>query len=469
MPQVALLEVPGARAGVTVPPEVILVAVGRAIVITAPDGTIVSWNAEAERMYGWAAEDVLGKGLIDVTNPELAPQDDAAEIMSQLMAGRTWSGEIVVQRRDGTRFPALVVDTPVFEDGELAAIIAVSSDMSDWRRLEAANEQLAHRYQLGFERAVQPVSIVDLDGLFVDVNPALCSFLGLPAASIVGHKPDEFILSRSGPTASEQVSAALAGADGELGGEASFRCADGSVAWALVNVALVRDASGSPQYFFVQMRDITGRKSADDALLAANRRLESALNGVVLATARTVELRDPYTAGHQARVAMFAVAIATELELDADEVEGIRVAASLHDIGKVAIPAEVLAYPGRLSAAQFELIKEHPQHGHDVLDGIDFPWPVARMILEHHERIDGSGYPNGRVGTEILLGSRIIAVADVVEAISAHRPYRPALGMDAALATIREGAGTLFDATVVDACLRVMDRSGASFSGPPAA
>ena len=185
--------------------------------------------------------------------------------------------------------------------------------------------------------------------------------------------------------------------------------------------------------------------------------LEASLHAVTVSAANMVELRDPYTAGHQRQVGRIAGAIARELGLSGEEVKGIEVAATIHDIGKIAIPAEILTRPGRLSPAEFEIIKTHCQAGHDIVAEVPFPWPVAEMILQHHERLDGSGYPNGLEGPDILLGSRIVAVADVLSAMASHRPYRPALGVDAALEELRENSGRLYDGDAVDAVVRVVD------------
>lgn len=192
-------------------------------------------------------------------------------------------------------------------------------------------------------------------------------------------------------------------------------------------------------------------------------RFEASLEAAVRAIATAAELRDPYTAGHQRRVADLARAIATALGIDADLVTGIGVAASIHDIGKLVVPAEILAKPGRLSGIEFELVKQHSQAGYDILDRIDFPWPAAEMVLQHHERLDGSGYPNGLRGDDIGVGGRIIAIADVVEAMSSHRPYRPGLGIDAALKVIADGRGKVFDSDGVDACLQLF-RDGFTFT-----
>jgi putative nucleotidyltransferase with HDIG domain len=183
--------------------------------------------------------------------------------------------------------------------------------------------------------------------------------------------------------------------------------------------------------------------------------LRETLGGVIYALTMTVEYRDPYTAGHQQRVSDLACAIAKEMGFSRDEIMGIRMAGVLHDIGKIAIPVEILSKPGRLSKTEFELIKNHPQVGYDILNSIKFPWPLSQIILQHHERIDGSGYPNGLLGKEILMEAKILGVADVVEAMASHRPYRPALGIDKALEEISINKGKFYDAETANACLRV--------------
>lgn len=202
----------------------------------------------------------------------------------------------------------------------------------------------------------------------------------------------------------------------------------------------------------VQVHDT---KRAEDQLQTTLGKLQKALQGTVKAMSLTIEMRDLYTAGHQRRVMNLAVAIAMEMGLPQDRIEGIRMAAVIHDIGKIATPAEILSKPTRLSKTEFQLVMDHPRVGYDILKTIEFPWPVAHIVLQHHERIDGSGYPDGLVGDAILLEARIIAVADHVEAMSSHRPYRPALGLDKALEEIRRGRGIQFDARVVDACFKL--------------
>lgn len=190
-------------------------------------------------------------------------------------------------------------------------------------------------------------------------------------------------------------------------------------------------------------------------LRTSERKLRSSLLDSIMALAALVEMRDPYTSGHQNRVAQLTVAIARELQLPEEQIEGIHLASVVHDVGKIRVPAEILSKPGKLTALEFGLIKEHSQNGYEVLKSIDFPWPIAQIVLQHHERLDGSGYPQGLRGEQILLESRIVMVADVVESMNSHHPYRPALGIEAALFEIENNRGTLFDPAVVDACVRL--------------
>ena len=193
-------------------------------------------------------------------------------------------------------------------------------------------------------------------------------------------------------------------------------------------------------------------------------RLRATLESAIGALAATVEQRDPYTAGHQRRVAELAVAIGREMGFEDDRLTGLHVAGIIHDIGKISVPAEILSRPGKLSAIEFELIKGHAQAGYEIVKGVDFPWPVAQAIGQHHERLDGSGYPQGLKGEQVILEARILAVADVVEAMSSHRPYRAGLGVDFALKEIEDKRGQLFDPAVVDACLRAFRERNFAFA-----
>jgi len=202
--------------------------------------------------------------------------------------------------------------------------------------------------------------------------------------------------------------------------------------------------------------DITEREQAEE-------RLKKTMNATIDTMSKIIEARDPYTSGHQHRVCQLAIRIAQEIKLPEDKIEGIRIASLIHDIGKIGLPAEILSKPTTLTDKEFSLIKGHSQIGYDILKSIDFPWPIAQIVLQHHERVNGKGYPNNVKGDEIILEAKIIGVADVVEAMSSHRPYRPALGIDKALEEISQNKDILYDPKVVDACLKLFKENGFKF------
>ncbi len=199
-------------------------------------------------------------------------------------------------------------------------------------------------------------------------------------------------------------------------------------------------------------------------LTKLNRQLQQSLDEIVIAMSLTLEERDPYTAGHQRRTTDLSLAIAREMGLPAHETKGLQMAGLIHDMGKISVPGEILSKPGGLNDAELQLIQRHPQVAYDILRQIDFPWPLDQIVLQHHEKIDGSGYPQGISGDEILLESKILCVADVVETMETHRPYRPSLGRDAAIEEIRKNRGVLYDPGVVDACLRLFQEKEFQYS-----
>lgn len=205
------------------------------------------------------------------------------------------------------------------------------------------------------------------------------------------------------------------------------------------------------------------QKRTEEQLKESLEKLRKVLGETVNTLAVTAEMRDQYTAGHQQRVTQLACAIAKEMNLSEEVIEEIRVAGTLHDIGKMYVPSEILAKPGKLTETEFNMIKTHSKAGYDILKTIEFPWPVAQIVLQHHERIDGSGYPQGLLGDDILREARILGVADVVEAMASHRPYRPALGIDKALEEISQNRGDLYDTEVVDVCLGLFSKKKFEF------
>ena len=332
-------------------------------------------------------------------------------------------------------------------------VAQLETDIVERRKVQ---EELHLKAQL-LEAATDIIYVTDLAWTLLYVNEAACTNLGYSREEMVGHNLREF----TEPDYLERVRSA--GVRNESIIESAYVRRDGTVVPVEVHHRVI-DWDGKSVRLAV-VRDITERKKAEERLLESNTTLQRVLQGTIGVIEQIVEVSDPYTAGHQRRVAELAVAIARRMKLPEEScVALIHTAAVIHDIGKTTVPAEILSRPGRLSEAEFGLIKCHPETGHDIIRRASLPDPVADVVLQHHERLDGSGYPRGLTGDEILPEAQILAVADVVEAMSSHRPYRPALGLDAALQEISSGRGTRFDADVVDACVAVFRQDGFEFS-----
>ncbi|ADE11567.1 HD domain-containing phosphohydrolase [Sideroxydans lithotrophicus] len=294
---------------------------------------------------------------------------------------------------------------------------------------------------------------VDERGIYTYSSPQVYELLGYTAEEVAGKTPFDLMT----PAAAEQLKEKF---NSIMSERKKFQLLEnvnqhknGREVFLETSGAPIFDAQGVFRGYRGIDRDITDRKEAERERHANAEKLQQTLLQTIEAIASTVEARDPYTAGHQRRVAIIASAIAREMGLTDERIHALYLAASIHDLGKIRIPAEILSKPGRLNAIEYELVKSHPKTGYDIIKDIQFPWPIAQMVLQHHERADGSGYPQGLKSDQIMLEAMIIAVADVVEAMSSHRPYRPGLGLDEALEEITRQRGTLYDPAVVDSCI----------------
>jgi PAS domain S-box-containing protein len=318
------------------------------------------------------------------------------------------------------------------------------------------------QYRDIFDRAMEGLYQTTPEGKIITVNKAFANMLGYKS-------PDELMANVTDVFTQlyvqKEACDALLNMVEKFGFvercEVQFKRKDSGHIWVTTNIQAVRNDDEQILYYEGNIEDITLRKRAEEELKDTLKRLHKALGSIVQALAVTAETRDPYTAGHQRRVADLSRAIAGAIGgLTAEQIDGLRMASAIHDIGKISVPAEILSKPKKLTDIEFDLIKVHPQSGYDILKDIDFARPVARMVLEHHERMDGSGYPNGLTGNDLLLESRILAVADVVESMASHRPYRPSLGINAALDEIAKNRGILYDPEAVDVCLKLFNEKG---------
>jgi PAS domain S-box-containing protein len=286
---------------------------------------------------------------------------------------------------------------------------------------------------------------------------------GYEPREVMGRSIMEFTYPDDLPAAAEALATVLRVPDTPHPAKIRWLARNGSVV-TLESIAKNELANPALRAIVINARDATARLHAEDEIKRYVGELENAFMQSVTVATTICEMRDPYTVGHERRVAELAVAIGAELGFDTRRLEGLKVAGFLHDVGKITVPAEILVKPTKLSPTEFELIKGHAQASYDVLKTVTFPWPVAEIAYQHHERLDGSGYPRRLKGDAILLEARILAVADTVEAMQSHRPYRAGLGIDKALAEIKRGRGSGYDPAVVDACLNVFAEKRFAFS-----
>lgn len=338
--------------------------------------------------------------------------------------------------------------------GDIGGIIIFSEVITERKQADERLRESEARFQAMIEQSITGTCIVDEQMRFAYVNPRLITILGHDSEeSIAGHPVLEFVAPESRDLVKTNMLERMAGKTQNH--RYSFQAIrmDGS--------RITLGAQGTlgnylgKRVVISSVQDVTELKRAEDEIQRTIVKLKQAVHGTIEVISTIGEVRDPYTSGHQRRVGAIAAAIAEEMGLQPNHIEGVRIAGYVHDIGKIGIPADILAKPTTLSDAELDLIKEHARQSYEILKRVEFPWPVAEAAWQHHERLDGSGYPRGLQGDQIILEARILAVADTVEAMGSHRPYRPAVGMDQVLTHIEKGRDTLFDGATVDACLRL--------------
>jgi len=411
-------------------------------------------NRTAERFFGKVREEFIGRRCWEIVHGTQEPIPECP-----LLRLRESLRREILELPIGDRWFEVTVDPVLDGNGNYSGAVHMVSDITERKRLEEwrrASEENFRRFLDGLPLGAR---VVSEEGDTLYANRAFLDMHGCDSVEEFQNIPSR---ERYTPAAhTEHLSRREKRRRGEYVPpeyEISIVRKDG----AIRHLHVQRDEIlwDGKRHFQVLYRDITERKRMEEERDRVFQRLRETLGTTMKVAVRVVEMRDPYTAGHQRRVADIARAIAVEMSLPAEQIDGLRYAASVHDLGKVAVPADILTKPSVLTAPERALIQIHSQTGYDILKDIDFPWPIARMVLEHHERIDGTGYPNGLSGEKLLMESRILAVADVVEAMALHRPYRPALGLDAALQEIEAGRGRLYDAKVADICLRLFREKG---------
>ncbi|MDO9228533.1 MAG: PAS domain S-box protein [Syntrophales bacterium] len=423
------------------------------------------------RIRGYTAEEATAQTFEQVMTPEslqiiakVFEEEMKLEASGTADPGRSRILELELYRKDGSivwmeNNLSFIRD----EAQKPVSIISLSRDITDRKRAEEGLRASEENYRRSLDESPLGIRTVSKEGATLYTNRATLDIFGYDSIKewqtthavkrYTEQSYAEFKVRREkrrlGEDDSSEYGIDIVRKDGEVRHLQVWRK---RVLW------------NGKEHYQVIYRDITDRKRADEELQQTLESLRKAVGTTIQVMVSAVETRDPYTAGHQVRSANLARTIAAEMGLPQEKIDGIRIAGSIHDIGKLSIPAEILSKPTKLSEIEFSLIKEHARQGYEILRNVESPWSLAEMVYQHHERMDGSGYPRGLKGEEILIEARILAVSDVVESMASHRPYRAGLGINAALEEIEKNRGTLYDEAVADACLRLFREKGYRFA-----
>ncbi len=448
-------------------------------VLVLRERSIVFANHAAEDVFGWKPRQLIGKNTRVLYRSDEDYEEIGREFYPVLEKQRTFSREFPCRHRDGRDIVCWVSTSRIGEALHERRIVATYENITERKKAEEVLKESEQRLLAILQGSPTPTFIIDRNHRVIGWNRAMEQLSGIQAKDVLGtDKHWKMFYKEKRPCMADLlIDGTIASAqqmpgfyfdkvvkseylDEAYESTECFRIQGKGDRWLRFTAAAIRDSGGRIVGSVETMTDITELKMAEAELRASIGKLQRSMESTIQTIATIVETRDPYTAGHQRQVDRLACAIAREMDLPEDTVNGIHTAAVIHDIGKIYIPAEMLSKPGNLSDIEYVIIKTHPQVGHDILKMIEFPWPVADIVLQHHERMNGSGYPKGLADGEILMEARIIAVADVFESMASHRPYRPTLGKDKAVEELEKNRGSLYDAGVVDACIRLIKEKG---------
>jgi len=417
-------------------------------------GIFIDGNKMMEQVTGYKKKELIGKNFLKLRllPPEQIPK--AATLLAKNALGQpTGPDKFIFNRKDGSKAILEIRTFPVKVKNK-NLVLGIARDITERKKVEEKLRASEEKYRNLVENIPDILVRIDSKGKITYMSKSFESLTKYHRQEVEGKDIKDLLVPESYKKAMERVRKWMKGAKSLPPYEIKVKSRDGRIIPFELNTSPIIE-NGKLKAIQVIARDVTERKQMREELQKSLEKLQKSLRSTVYALASLVEIRDLYTANHQKRVTKLSLAIAREMGLSEKIINGLELAAALHDIGKMKVPAEILTKPGKLNGKEYAMIKDHPQIGYDILRKIEFPWPVAEIVLQHHERMDGSGYPNGLLGKDIMLEARILAVADVVEAMSSYRPYRAAKDIKMALEEISRNRGLLYDPDVVDACLRV--------------
>jgi PAS domain S-box-containing protein len=430
------------------------------VFITSIDGSWIDMNDAAVELFGYSSRDEL----IQVSIPDLYVKKEERTTFINTLMGKGYSKDYPsdMRRKDGGVINTLLTSNLRYDaNGKATELMGTIKDITERKKAEEALKNSEAKYRNIFENAIEGIYQSTIEGRIITVNAAFARMARYDSPEELTESIKDIGTQLYVHPEDRKRFMEIRKAKGFVEGfEVEFYKKDGSTFWVVNNARAVKDEQGKILYIEGLIEDITIRKHAGEQLQQTLESLKKAIGTTIQVLVSALESRDPYTSGHQSRSADLACVIATEMGLAPDKIEGIRMAGIIHDIGKLSIPVEILSKPTKLIDIEFSLIKEHSRSGYEMLKNVESPWPLAEIVYQHHERMNGSGYPRNLKGDEILMESRILAVADVVEAMASHRPYRPTLGIEAALEEIEKNKGILYDDAVADACLRLFREKG---------
>lgn len=424
-------------------------------------GQVIYASERAAQLYGaQSVSELVGKNVkIALDSGDIQRFD--LNIKKLLSEGFVSGSEYIIKKQNGEAI-YIELSSAVMKDnrGEPVGFISSIRDITRRKKLERELVENINKYKTLFESAYDAITVHEYlpgetDGRILEANEVACRMIGLSRGQLLKKKLSDFMPPEA--TGISRKAVQQIAQNGHCIFETVVR-AEHITYQAEVSAHMI-DFAGKKAVISV-IRDISERKKTERILEDSARTVRKIMNGIIMAMEKLVEKKDVYTVGHQNRTADLAAAIASEMGLDKDRIAGIYIAAVIHDIGKIFISGSILNKKAKLTGDEYDIIKRHPQAGFDVLKNIDFPWPIAQIVLQHHERINGSGYPDGLKDGQILLESRIISIADVVEAITFERPYHEAYGIERALEEIERNKGILYDSEIVDVCLKLFREKG---------